>query len=751
MKKTASFLFASVLFANLFFGNLHVFADADRAKREIVQTEVKFTDIDQTYWAKNEIMQLVENGLMDGYRDLQFRPAAPITVGEAAKVFYLALSLPKASNEISFDDIDDEDEQLKNAVRATIAEGIFAAKSDRVFGADEPLTIAKMSSALSKAFNVHLTKEDLVNIGPLYKDILAPAKLSKLPTSVQVFVEDQLPVDRATFAFIVHQILMENGTLVSFKNYILSDADYSTTFKPVEATVHLLKVSFDEHPIYLRSTDQIVFDHHERIDYGFSRDNIYTYSVGEKGAAIELTVRSFDNGDYFLFSKLENPSASELQVDVLQKENFVDSYAFYRFDRNQIKRNSDDVFNADRTSYPTGVLRFINEDGTVQERMVGQAYRSRQLSMDYDHGGRSQMRELLKEEEALSFTKIGSTFMSVHTLLSNGNDIVDQWYLNSENLLFENDDHRENWMLESAKYYKKRNSWYTALGPFNKMATTTEPLPENGQGYGRNLLLLKEDRAMELYHQQQDRYFENLIYNSFVNLQNFRGDKPYWETEVTSTYLKDLYGITAPFIDTRFNEQIALFYYRSGDVFGIEDYQEPLRNYADLLASQKEEGHVIVVGEDAYYISDYFPIIQDVPTHASMNHVLGGMNILLMAYNEFDDEKYLETARSIQKAIAIQKEDWLRNNNDIWYRISPDLDFKGDDYKHLTLEDLINSYKLWSDIDKTFLPVLEEMIESKAAYLSDEQLGYTTKIKKGLEEIGLLKYLPEGEERTDAL
>src|SRR5690606_23516801 len=111
------------------------------------------------------------------------------------------------------------------------------------------------------------------------------------------------------------------------------------------------------------------------IDYGFSRDNIYTYSVGEKGAAIELTVRSFDNGDYFLFSKLENPSASELQVDVLQKENFVDSYAFYRFDRNQIKRNSDDVFNADRTSYPTGVLRFINEDGTVQERMVGQAYR----------------------------------------------------------------------------------------------------------------------------------------------------------------------------------------------------------------------------------------------------------------------------------------------------------------------------------------------------------------------------------------
>ncbi|GEN82082.1 hypothetical protein SLU01_03940 [Sporosarcina luteola] len=391
------------------------------------------------------------------------------------------------------------------------------------------------------------------------------------------------------------------------------------------------------------------------------------------------------------------------------------SYELYRFDENEIKRNTEDLFNTDMTSYPTGVLRFINEDGTIQERMVGQSYRSQQLSMDYAHGGHSQMRELLKEDEALSFAQVDSTFLSVHTLQSDGQDIVDQWYLNSENLLFENDEHREDWMLESAKYYKKRNSWYTAIGPFNKMVTTTEPLPENGQGYGRSLLLLKEDRALTLYHQQQDRYFENLIFNSFVNLKNFRGEKPYWETEVTSTYLKDLYGITAPFIDTRFNEQIALFYYRSGDEFGIKDSKEPLRSYADLLVSRKDEGHIIPIAKDAFYISDYFPLIQDVQTHSSMNHVLGGMNILLMAYNEFGDEKYLETAKSIQKAITIQKDEWIRDNKDIWYRIAPDLGFKGDDYKHLTLEDLINSYQLWSAIDPTYLPVLEEMIESKAA------------------------------------
>lgn len=713
--------------------------------------ETKFTDITADYWAKNEIMSLVENGLMVGYRDLQFRPAVPITAGDAALVFYKALKLPKPETAFSFDDINPQDTKLLEAVNATIEAGIFQARSDRSFGIDDPLTVEQMVSALKKAFDVEMTKEDLTKLSPRYLDFMNPVKMHKLPSAVQGFVQEKLPIDRATFAVALYRSLAEKGALPKQKDYVLSEQVISDTFKPVQASVDLMKVSFDEHPIYLRSTEEIHFDHRERIDNGFSRDNIYTYSVGEQGALIELTVRSFDNGDYFLFSKLENPSSAPVQVDVLQKENFVQSYELYRFDKNEIKRNDEDLFNTDMTSYPTGVLRFINEDGTVQERMVGQSYRSQQLSMDYAHGGHSKMRELFKEEEALSFAQVGSTFLSVHTLQSGGHDIVDQWYLNSENLLFENDEHREDWMLESAKYYKKRNSWYTAIGPFNKMVTTTEPLPENGQGYGRNLLLLKEDRAMTLYHQQQDRYFENLIFNSFVNLKNFRGEKPYWETEVTSTYLKDLYGITAPFIDTRFNEQIALFYYRSGNEFGIQDSKEPLRNYADLLVSRKEEGHIIPIANGAFYISDYFPIIQDVQTHSSMNHVLGGMNILLMAYNEFGDEKYLETATSIQKAIAIQKDEWIRDNKDIWYRISPDMSFKGDDYKHLTLEDLINSYQLWSAIDQTHLPVLEEMIESKAAYLSDEQLGYTTKIKNGLEEIGLLRYLPDGEERTDAL
>ncbi|MBB4823992.1 hypothetical protein HNO89_001212 [Sporosarcina luteola] len=739
MTKYALPLLVSIFMATA--PSVHAEEASNEVQVMLVDIESPFTDIEDDYWAKSEIIWLVENGYMTGYRDLQFRPSISMTIGEAAQVF----------NRVTpFLDGGADPAPVEKLIEAMQNAGMLSTPAPDVFNKESIMTISQFKIAIGQAFG--LTDEDIEGIWPKANRIQEKASLFGIKTPVRKTVlRDRIAVDRATFSVVLYNAMQEKNLIAGSKEYNLLQTAHSPDFLPQTGRVFLEKVSFDEHPIYLRSVEPIQFTGHTRIDNNFSRDNVYFYEVGKKGATVELTVRSFNNGDYFLFSKLENSTSDPLTVDVLQKENYVDTYELYRFDRNRIKRNTDDLFNTDMTSYPTGVLRFHNEDRTVQERMVGQSYRSRQLAMEYPEGGHSQMRELLAEEESLSFTQVGSTFMSVHTLKSEGHDIIDQWYLNSENMLFNEDAHREAWMLESAKYYKKRNNWYTAIGPFNKMVTTTEPLPENGQGYGRSLLLMKEDRAMTLYHEQQDRYFENLVYNAFVNLKNFRGDKPYWETEVTSTYLKGLYGITAPFIDTRFNEQIALFYYRSGDELGIDDYKEPLRNYADLLVSQKDQGHIIPVAENAYYISDYFPIIQEGPTHSSMNHVLGGMNILLMAYNEFGDAKYLDTAKSIQNALVINKDDWIRDNGDIWYRIAPDHEYKGDDYKHLTLEDLINSYSLWESVDPSYLPVLEEMIASKASYLSNKNLGYTTKIKNGLRKLGLLKYLPKGEERTDAL
>lgn len=686
------------------------------------EANLSFIDVNHKYWAKDEILHLAEQGILVGQRDLQFRPDIAITVEEALEAVRIALQL---------------DIQLVTTKNTELTREQLAVMTQEMLQLLDTQEIAMIKDALDTTPEYVKSVNNVVAKGWMETNFL------------QQF-EPQKTVTRAEFAVQLHKILEEKEQLTR-KSFVIEEAELSDNFTMSNEPVSLVKLSFDEHPIYLRSSKTITFTDHELIDNGFSRDNVYHYAIGKNGVAATITVRSFDNGDHFLFSRLDNPTAERVVLDVIQKENFVESYELFRYDRYKIKRNDNDVFGQDVTSYPTGILRFVKTDGSIQERMVGQAYVSEQLELEYENGGKSYMRHLIDEQEAISYAMVDTTLMSIHTLHSTGRDIVDQWYMDSDAQIFESDENRENWLQETALYYKKRNDWYTAEGPYNKMATTTEPMPEDGRGYGRNLLLMKEDRALVLYKEQNDRYFENLVYNSYVNLKNFKKDKDYWQTEVTSTHLKENFGLTAPFIDTRFNEQIALFYYNSGEAFGLEDYKEPLRNYADLLVSRKEAGHVINVTQDAYYISDYFPVNQEVTTQTSMNHLLGGMNLLLKAYLEFEDEQYLAVASSIMKAIDIHQDDWIRENGDIWYRISTDYSYKGDDYKHLTLEDLINSYQLWKQVDSTKLPLLEKFIASKSAYLSNENLGYTKKIYNGLEQINKLEYLPNGIELTDAL
>ena len=373
-------------------------AEAQAVKSEDVTIAAKFTDIPNSHWAKNEVMQLVEMGIMTGYGDMQFRPDVTMTVGEAAQSF------TKAGYESLIRDV-----------------------ASNSFGMDEPLTRKQMESELVRVFNLpgngegsaridwpSLTSLDKGSVGivPQYRTI---------PGAQNGLSNHETQVDRATFAKILHQTLVEKGNITTTKKYELTNLELSTNFIGIPSTVSLMKVSFDEHPIYLRSTENILFTNHTRIDNSFSRDNIYTYDIGEQGATIELTVRSFDNGDYFLFSKIDNPSESAVKVDVIQKENEVASFELNRYNKYKIKRNDKDVFGSDTTSYPTGLLRFVKLDGSVKERMVGQSYLSKQLSLEYENDGYSYMRQLLSEKEALSFAHVGTTLLSVHTLNSKGN------------------------------------------------------------------------------------------------------------------------------------------------------------------------------------------------------------------------------------------------------------------------------------------------------------------------------------------
>lgn len=484
--------------------------------------------------------------------------------------------------------------------------------------------------------------------------------------------------------------------------------------------------------------------------YESTVDHTYIYKLEDSLAEIRIVQRVLPTGDYFIYTTFENPSSESATFTLVTKEESVKSASLNPYSKYPIRKTIDRTFGYDLSTYPIGLMTLVGESGDTRHTMYGKSYRSREYTKTYSSEVSSTTRELIEEKDALIHKLDGTTWQTSIPFLSFGRDTIDTWSLHSASSMFSSGEAVEEWMKESATYYRKRNAWYTAEGPYNRMAVSVEPLPPTYAAYGRNLLLVKEDRALNRYLETNERYYENLIHNAFVNLTLFKEEKEYWETEVTSTYLKHLYAITAPFIDTRFNEQIALFYYTAGTVLDVSNSTDALRDYADLLLNQVEKGNVVRLDDESYYISDYFPVVQDVKTHSSMNHVLGGMNILLQAYLEFGDESYLEGARAVQTAIEKQQDEWLVEDGDIWYKIDQDLTFVGRDYKHLTVEDLIRAYELWSQIDRSHLPVIERFIASKTAYLSANNFGYTTKLRNGLGRIHMLHYLPNGPEFTDA-
>jgi hypothetical protein len=723
-----------------------------------ITIDQNFSDIHNEFWAKNEVTQLVDMGIINGYPDKQFRPALEVSRGQAANLLSSALQLPESPYEPVFKDVSSKSSHLKGAM-TTYKAGIFLGKEDGTFGVADSLTREQMATVIVRAFDLQDTGEEIhfndeSRISESHKEGVRILAQHGITTGKEDGTFDpKTAVNRATYVVFLHRAMVQTGKIEESKEIVFNKPQMLGNYETVRHEQNFVEVPISgASKTYLRSNNYLQFTGEKTRKHAHSTDTTYTYKVGGlTPAEVNVTKRLLENGDYFIFTELRNPQRIPIRIDVIQTEGDVEKGILREYSRYPIKKETDDTFGFDLTTYPTGIFEKTTENGDKAQRMIGKAYRSKELTKSYPNGATSHTRELLNENEAFSGILLGDTQLSVYTLKSGGYDIVDQWLLVSDELLFSSHQSMDRWMLESATYYKKRNKWYTANGPYNKMATTIEPMPESGRGYGRNLLLVKEDRTMAMYNETKERYFESLLFNSFANLDIFRGDRTYWETEVTSTYLKNLFGITAPFVDTRFNEQIALFLYNGGKAFGHDDYTVGLKNYANLLVSQKGKGNIIKVDANSFYIQDYFPAKQNVKTHSSMNHLLGGMNILLLAYKELGDPVYLQTAESIQSALEKDVNKWVRPNGDIWYKISPDRTFVGEDYVHLTLEDLIHSYEMWSDIDPSKTAVFEKLIRSKAGYMDKNNKGYTTKIKEGLDRIGMPELLPSGAEHTDAL
>lgn len=436
----------------------------------------------------------------------------------------------------------------------------------------------------------------------------------------------------------------------------------------------------------------------------------------------EVTERTLGNNAKFVFEQLTNDSW--LPIPVSSELSGLKNAELTDWNPEVITHPYHNDFGVDPTVNPFGAVSYANG-----EVLQGNVYISESLETTYDGQQVSRLKELHNEVRELEV--VDNTIKKAFWLMPNRN--AESWALLTQGPLFTNESTEQKWIEFALKNQTMQLNWLTADGPFTKLPFSIEPGTK--MGYGRAMGRFEDEVALHWNERSPSLFFESMVLNSRANLlsylDEFEGTR--WPTEYTSMWLKNAYGLKAPYVDTRFNEYVAFYLDSTAELYpeDIEQEQFAVVVYADYLLSRIEKKEIIEAG-DSFLIVDYFDEDPETPlTHASLNHELGGLKILLTAYERTNDSKYLNAAKQVVKGIeqfGQNEGGWIRENGDLWYQARPDGTFSGDDYPQLTLVDLLETQALFEELDMERNIYFDEMIQSKLKYLDAEGIKLIEKV-----------------------
>ncbi|OZI10881.1 hypothetical protein CEW92_14565 [Bacillaceae bacterium SAS-127] len=528
-----------------------------------------------------------------------------------------------------------------------------------------------------------------------------------------------------------------------------NDEDTSTHEKVSKKTSKVkIPINDDQHMNIQMNTSDVPLTYYEQTtdDHIRSTDTHYYYHMGDPSKPIgsmRVTLRTLDNGDTFIFTKFIHNGDQDYSASITIPFHQSDHHKLVKYDSyGKVDQAHDQTFGVDPTSHPIGILSTKNGEKITNEVMLSKNYISLQHEHDYSNDQKSVLREFKEEYESYEiYENREKQLVTAQLNMSvKGNSISESWALISKEPLFASDANRDQWFKRTIKEYRIINKWLTADGAYTKLPWSIEPGYK--MGFGRNVGGLQGDIYLTTYSSNKERYLHDLVINSIADLDVLSngeitaGKTPLFLTEYTSTYLKNPYGLTAPYVDTRHNENAALFLKEASEILQIPELENANLRYADFLVDQKEIGNIIQITPTSYLIADYYSPQSKVTTHASLNHALGEMRFLLKAYKQTDASIYLETAQALQTGIESLYPGWVRDNGDLWYHIDAKKEFGGTDYAWLTLMDLLLNQKELEDINLPRSSIFDEMIRSKTNYLIKNEIAIKSQIISLLEEQG---------------
>ena len=111
-----------------------------------------FTDIEEVQWAKEAIVTLAEQGIINGYDNGLFKPNNNVTRAEFVKIIVTAFNISSDNNEVSFSDVDD-DSWYAPYVKTAYSTGIVNGYSADVFGVNDNITRQDMAVIIVRTLN----------------------------------------------------------------------------------------------------------------------------------------------------------------------------------------------------------------------------------------------------------------------------------------------------------------------------------------------------------------------------------------------------------------------------------------------------------------------------------------------------------------------------------------------------------------------------------------------------------------------
>ncbi|REE90521.1 hypothetical protein A8990_10624 [Paenibacillus taihuensis] len=451
---------------------------------------------------------------------------------------------------------------------------------------------------------------------------------------------------------------------------------------------------------------------------------LFFSDVGER-FKLEITQRSVENGDEFIFLNVTNHTEKNQVLKFSLVLNNISESEVYDLNEGYKEPAFSPRYGQNKLSTPS---KYVSTN--VGSIFISKCMVFSDNNLNYKDHKKSITRKLHEEKDGVSLTKKQSSIHLEFVVTIASGKKADQFFLISEKALFNSSEslkaYFSDYMTSIENNDVRFNMWVTPQGLFTKLPYSIEPFDQDA--YGISLHHMSKKEMLRYYQKTGDRFFYNFMYNAIIQLFGYRPSiDRIFLTDYTSTWLKKDYAITSPYIDTRLNETISLTIEDNKSLFSFEELQNYHLAYADFLVDYSQYGKLLSVDNEAYFFPDYFSLESDSkPTHSSLNHQLGILNYLLNKFKLTKNVNYERVSLSLLKAVESTKKQWIKENSDLYYKVSyqnEELCFSETDYIYVTLMDLLLVQESIVELYKEKNTAIGELIYQKMKFLSSNSFG----------------------------